>query len=221
MAAVANATGLRPAASGLSFPPCGADGLADVCRPREDGGQLEHAGTVEVLSSLERDGRTVEGDLRWGVYVTFAAPSEYARRCFAEYGLRTDSSGRYAAMYRPYHLIGLELAVSVLRVGLRAEPTGYPTGFCADVVAVAKRDLPAGTALDGEGGYTVYGRLIPAAESMRQGLLPLGLASSVTLRGPVACGQPIQASHVDLDPADPAVRFRNAMESAFAPRSSR
>ena len=218
MAAVANATGLKPQASGLSFPPCGADELAEICRPREDGGQLEHAGTVEVVSSLERDGEPVAGDLRWGVYVTYAAPTEYVRRCFAEYGLRTDSAGRYAAMYRPYHLIGLELTVSVLRVGLRQEPTGYPIGFAADVGAVAKRDLAAGTALDGEGGYTVYGKLIPAWESLRQGLLPLGLASGVRLRNPVASGQPVQVSDVDLDPADSAVQFRRAMEAACAPR---
>ena len=216
MAAVANATQLKPQASGLSFPPCGADDLADICRPRQEGGQLERAGTVEVVSSLERDGTPVERDLRWGVYVTFAAPTDYVRRCFAEYGLPTDSSGRYAALYRPYHLIGLELTVSVLRVGLRQEPTGYPIAFCADVVAVAKRDLPTGTVLDGEGGYTVYGKLVPAQESLRRGLLPLGLANDVTLRTAVASGQPVEASAVDLDMAESAARFRRTMESAFA-----
>ena len=216
MAAVANATQLKPQASGLSFPPCGADDLADICRPRQEGGQLERAGTVEVVSSLERDGTPVERDLRWGVYVTFAAPTDYVRRCFAEYGLPTDSSGRYAALYRPYHLIGLELTVSVLRVGLRQEPTGYPIVFCADVVAVAKRDLPTGTVLDGEGGYTVYGKLVPAQESLRRGLLPLGLANDVTLRTAVASGQPVEASAVDLDMAESAARFRRTMESAFA-----
>jgi predicted homoserine dehydrogenase-like protein len=92
MAAVANATGLTPAAEGLSFPPCGVDDLARVLRPREEGGHLQHRGQVEVVSSLERDGRPVFRDLRWGVYATFAADSEYVRRCFKEYGLLTDDT---------------------------------------------------------------------------------------------------------------------------------
>jgi len=92
-----------------------------------------------------------------GVYVVFEAPSDYVIRCFAEYGLMTDPSGRYAALYKPYHLIGLELGISVASAGLRGEPTGAPTGFRADVVATAKRDLTAGEMLDGEGGFTVWG----------------------------------------------------------------
>jgi predicted homoserine dehydrogenase-like protein len=137
MAAVANATGLTPAPQGLEFPPCGVDDLPRVLRPRAAGGQLHHAGQVEVISSLERDGKPVARDLRWGVYVTFAADSDYVRRCFHEYGLITDTSGNYSAMYKPYHLIGLELGISVASVGLRREATGAATGFRGDVVATA------------------------------------------------------------------------------------
>src|SRR5581483_5850056 len=165
MAALANATGLTPAPGGLGFPPCGVDDLPRVLRPAEAGGQLHHRGQVEVVSSLERDGRPVFRDLRWGVYVVFEAPTEYVRRCFAEYGLVTDPSGRYAALYKPYHLIGLELGISVASAALRGEATGAPTGFRGDVVATAKRDLAAGEMLDGEGGYTVWGKLMPAALS--------------------------------------------------------
>ena len=117
-------------------------------------------------------------DLRWGVYVVFEAPTDYVARCFAEYGLVTDPSGRYAAMYKPYHLIGLELGISVASGGLRGEATGAPTGFRGDVVATAKRDLAGGEMLDGEGGYTVWGKLMPAADSLRVGGLPIGLAPS-------------------------------------------
>ena len=166
MAAVANATGLTPAPDGLAFPPCGVDDLPRILRPAAEGGQLHHAGQVEVISSLERDGRPVFRDLRWGVYVTFRAGDDagedYVRRCFGEYGFSTDPSGRYSAMYKPYHAIGLELGISVASVGLRGEPTGAPIAWHGDVVATAKRDLAAGETLDGEGGYTVYGKLVPA-----------------------------------------------------------
>lgn len=216
MAAVSNATGLTPSPSGLHFPPCGVDDLARVLRPREEGGMLHHRGQVEVISSLERDGRPVFRDLRWGVYVTLAADSDYVRRCFKEYGLITDPSGNYAAMYKPYHLIGLELGISVANVGLRHEPTGSATGWHGDVVATAKRDLPAGQELDGEGGYTVYGRLMPARDSVADGYLPLGLAHKVKLKNPIRQSQPIRWHDIDFDEKAPAVQFRREMEQTFA-----
>jgi predicted homoserine dehydrogenase-like protein len=219
MAAVANATGLAPAPGGLAFPPCGVDDLPRVLRPRDEGGQLEHVGQVEVISSLERDGRPVFRDLRWGVYVTFRAGvrqgEDYVRRCFGEYGFPTDPSGRYSAMVKPTHAIGLELGISVASAGLRAEPTGSATGWRGDVVATAKRALAAGETLDGEGGYTVYGKLVPAADSLTLGALPLGLAHGVRLRRPVAAHASVRWDDVEFDPNDETVRFRREMEAAF------
>jgi len=220
MAAVANACLLHPQPHGLAFPPCGVDDLPHVLRPQTAGGQLTHAGTVEVVSSLERDGRPVFRDLRWGVYVVFAAPDDYVRRCFAEYGLVTDASGVYSALYRPSHLIGLELPISVLRVGLRQEPTGYPRAFLGDVVAVAKRDLAEGEALDGEGGYTVYGKLMPAADSVAMGALPIGLAHNTRTLRPIPAGTVVRWDDVDYETNHPTVRLRRFMERTMTGRVS-
>jgi len=220
MASVANATGLAPAPSGLAFPPCGVDDLPRVLRPVDAGGELSHRGQVEVVSSLERNGRPVFRDLRWGVYVTFAAGSDYVKRCFREYGLVTDDTGEYAAMYKPYHLIGLELGISVASVGLRREPTGVARAWHGDVVATAKRPLGVGEMLDGEGGYTVYGTLMPASASVAIGGLPLGLAHRVKLIRPVAAGAPVKWTDVALDANDAAVRFRREMEAALASAQS-
>jgi predicted homoserine dehydrogenase-like protein len=221
MAAVANATGLLPAPSGLAFPPCGVDDLANVLRPVADGGQLHHRGQVEVISSLERDGRPVFRDLRWGVYVTFAGDSDYVRRCFREYGLITDESGNISAMYKPYHLIGLELGISVASVGIRREPTGSAEAWHADVVATAKRDLKAGEVLDGEGGFTVYGKLMPARDSLAIGGLPLGLAHGVPLQRGIRAGQPVRWADVSYDAGSQAVVFRREMESQLGKSRSR
>ena len=211
-AATSNATGLLPPANGLLFPPADVDALPEVLRPVADGGVLAQRGMVEVVSSMRRDGTALERDLRWGVYTCFAAPDDYVARCFGEYGLRTDSSGIYAAMYKPYHLIGLELGFSVASVAVRGEPTGAPTAFRADVVAVAKRDLVAGETLDGEGGYTVWGKLAPAQASLSMGALPLGLAHGVVLKRAVACGEVVRYADVTLDAALPAVALRREME---------
>ena len=213
MCAVANATGLH-APDGLAFPPCGVDELPTVLRPASEGGVLHQRGQVEVISSLQRDGSPVVRDLRWGVYVVFAGGSDYVERCFREYGLVTDPSGQYSALYKPFHLIGLELGISVASVGLRGEPTGTPIGFNADVVATAKRDLGAGETLDGEGGATVYGRVMPAEESLRLQGLPLGLAHHVRLQQPVAAGQVVRWGDVEIDESLLAVAFRREMEAA-------
>lgn len=215
MAAVANATGLMPAPDGLAFPPCGVDDLPRILKPAATGGQLHHAGQVEVVSSLERDGRPVFRDLRWGVYVTFAADSDYVRRCFKEYGLITDDTGNFSAMYKPYHLIGLELGMSVASVGLRHEATGCATGFRGDCVAIAKRDLKVGEALDGEGGHTVYGRLMPAQDSLACGGLPIGLAHGVRLKNAITRGSVVAWQDIAALESD-AAHFRREMEAEFA-----
>jgi predicted homoserine dehydrogenase-like protein len=216
MAAVANACDLDPPEDGLSFPPCGVDHLAQVLRPREAGGQLAREGMVEVVSSLERDGRPVFRDLRWGVFVVFKAPNDYAANCFKQYGLVTDPSGRYAAMYKPFHLIGLELSISVLHAVLNGQPTGATRDWRGDVAAVAKRDLKAGETLDGEGGFTVYGKLIPAARSLKQGALPIGLAHGVKLKRDIGAGAIVVSADVELDQDSPAVRVRREMEALFS-----
>jgi len=219
MAAIANATGLDVPSDGLLFPPCGVDDLPHVLRPRGSGGVLEKAGMVEVVSSLERDGRPVFRDLRWGVYVMLEAPSAYAADCFKQYGLKTDGSGRYAAMYKPFHLIGLELNISVLSAALRKEPTGQPLAFRGDAIAVAKRALRAGEMLDGEGGYTVWGKLLPAATSLKAGALPVGLAHKVRLKSDIAHGAVVRWSDVEIDANDDAVMTRRAMEARFGSSS--
>jgi predicted homoserine dehydrogenase-like protein len=219
MAAIANATALDVPSAGLGFPPCGVDDLPQVLRGREAGGALERDGMVEVVSCLERDGRPVFRDLRWGVYVVLKAPNDYARACLREYGLKTDASGWYAAMYKPYHLIGLELGISVLSAALRGEPTGQPQGWRGDVVAVAKRGLRAGEMLDGEGGYTVWGRLIPAGRSLAAGALPIGLAHHVRLRRDIAAGDIVRWDDVEL-PHSEAIAARREMERRFAPPST-
>ncbi len=215
MAAVANATGLLPPRDGLRFPPCGADDLPRVLKPRAAGGLLDDAGQVEVVSSLERDGRPVYRDLRWGVFVTFTTANSYSAQCFHEYGVVTDESGRYSALYRPAHLIGLELGISVASVALRGEPTGSAQDFTGDVAATAKRDLRPGDTLDGEGGSTVYGTLLPARKSVTSGYLPIGLAHGIKLGKPVADGEMVKWDDVIFDGQDETVKFRREMEGVF------
>ena len=216
MTAVCNATGLAPQSEGLGFPAASRFEIAEVCKPAAAGGTLSHAGTTEVVSSIERDLSEVPHHLALGTYVVVEGESDYARRCFREYAMLPDRSGRYAALYRPIHMIGLELGISVASVACRGEPTGRPVGWHADTVATAKRALKAGEVLDGEGGFMVWGRQMPALRSLEIGGLPLGLASAVTLKRDIAEGGLLTWTDVALDEGDAAVKLRRDMEAAFS-----
>jgi predicted homoserine dehydrogenase-like protein len=219
MTAVCNATGLSPQSEGLGFPPATRFELAEVCKPKSAGGTLEKEGVTEVTSSVYRDGKDVPHHLALGTYVVIEGETEYARRCFSEYAMLPDKSGRYAALYRPIHMIGLELGISVASVALRHEPTGAPSGFRSDVAATAKRNLKKGEILDGEGGFCVWGRQTPADVSLDQGYFPLGLAQNVKLKRDIAEGERLKWADVEFDPNDKAVRVRREMEAAFGRRN--
>ncbi|MCC2674452.1 MAG: hypothetical protein K0R58_1399 [Ramlibacter sp.] len=215
--AVANATGLYVPSDGLLYPPASIEDIPYVTRPRSEGGVLERKGMVEVISSLETDGRNIPYEIRMGVWVTVEAETEYIKNCFEEYKAHTDPSGRYFTLYKRWHLIGLEVGMSVASVALRGEATGVANCWNADVVATAKRDLNAGETLDGEGGYTVWGKLLPAETSVRMGGLPLGLAHDVKLVRPVKKGQSLSWADVAMDTSTRAYQLRREMESQFAP----
>jgi len=210
--AVANATGLTVPSTGLLYPPASVADIPFVTRPRSEGGVLERKGMVEVISSLEADGREIPYDIRMGVWVTVEGETEYIRNCFEEYKAHTDPSGRYFTLYKRWHLIGLEVGMSVASVALRREATGVATCWNADVVATAKRDLKPGELLDGEGGYTVWGKLQPAEASLRMGGVPLGLAHDVKVVRPVAKGQCLTWADVAIDETTHAYRIRRQLE---------
>ena len=216
--AVANATGLTVPSNGLLYPPASVEDIPFVTRPISEGGVLERKGMVEVISSLEANGRKIPYDIRMGVWVTVEAETDYIKNCFEEYNAHTDPSGRYFTLYKRWHLIGLEVGMSVASVALRGEATGVATCWNADVVATAKRDLLPGDMLDGEGGYTVWGKLLPAATSVAlhgSGGLPLGLAHQVKVIRPVAKGQSLCWADVDIDTSTRAYKTRRAMEAEF------
>jgi predicted homoserine dehydrogenase-like protein len=213
---VANATGLCVPSDGLKYPPASVADIPFVTRPKSEGGLLERKGMVEVISSLEADGRPIPYDIRMGVWVTVEGETEYIRNCFEEYNAHTDPTGRYFTLYKRWHLIGLEVGYSVASVVLRGEATGAATGWQADVVATAKRDLQPGELLDGEGGYTVWGKLLPAQKSVQMGGLPLGLAHQVKLVRPVKQGQSLSWDDVAIDTSTRAYQLRKELEKAFA-----
>ena len=215
MSAIANASGLNVPTNGLLFPPCGMDDLASLLKEKNKGGILEKSEQVEVVSSLERDGSPVFKDLRWGVYAVLQAPNEYAASCFKQYGMNTDQSGEFSAMYKPFHLIGMELNTSIFSAALLKLPTGQTKYFKGDVVSISKRNLKKGEKLDGEGGFTVWGKLIPANTSLNLKALPIGLANDMYLKHDIDIDKIITWNDVEFNSNDEIISYRHQMENKF------
>lgn len=211
-AAIANACGLHVPTNGLLYPSGCVDDIPDQMRPQSDGGVLEQFGTVEVQNCLDDQGEEIDYNIRMGVWVCIKAVTDYQHRCFEEYKVKTDSTGRYMSLYKRWHMIGLELGISVANIGLRGEATGTAEEFIGDVVAVAKRDLAVGDMLDGEGGYTVAGQLRPSSVSVPMGALPLGLTGDIKVKRAVKVDTILTYDDVEIDETLLAVKLRRETE---------
>jgi len=199
MAAVANASGLKCPVNGLTYPPVGVYDIANKLIPKDKGGHIDHEGQVEVISSIDRKKIQIENDLRWGVYIVLRAQNNYVKNCFKEYGMVTDNSGEYSAIWRPYHYVGLELAQSIYSIALDKKPTGYTKFFNADVVSVAKKDLASGEILDGEGGFASRGRLVASKDSIEGKFLPLGLSDGAKTKKSIKKDEFIKIEDVEIN----------------------
>ncbi len=199
MCAVSNAANLKCPSNGLTFPPVGVYDIAKKMIPQKYGGLIESEGQVEVISSIDLEKKDIVNDLRWGVYIVLKAKNEYVKNCFKDYGMVTDSSGNYSAIWRPYHYIGLELAQSIYSIALDNRATGFTKNYNAEVVSIAKKNLKKGEKLDGEGGFCARGRLIKSEISKTKKLLPLGLTDNAILKKDIGKDETIKITDVEVN----------------------
>ena len=209
MCAVSNAADLKCPKNGLTFPPIGVYDIAKKMIPKSEGGLLDFEGQVEVISSIDFEKKDIVNDLRWGVYIVIKAQNEYVKNCFKDYGMVTDASGNYSAIWRPYHYIGLELAQSIYSIALDNRATGLTKNYNADVASYAKKDLKKGDKLDGEGGFCARGRLITSEKSKREKILPLGLTDNAILIKDINKDDVIKLNDVDLNLPEDVVKARD------------
>ena len=209
MCAVSNASNLKCPSNGLTFPPVSVYDIAKKMIPKKDGGLIDSEGQVEVISSIDLEKKDIENDLRWGVYIVLKAKNEYVKNCFKDYGMVTDSSGNYSAIWRPYHYIGLELAQSIYSIALDNRATGFTKNYNAEVASIAKKNLKKGEKLDGEGGFCARGRLITSEKSKNEKILPLGLTDNAILKKDISKDEIIKLEDVELNLPKEVVEARD------------
>ena len=215
MCAVSNAANLKCPENGLTFPPIGVYDIAKKMIPKSDGGLLDFEGQVEVISSIDFDKKDIANDLRWGVYIVIKAQNEYVKNCFKDYGMVTDTSGNYSAIWRPYHYIGLELAQSIYSIALDNRATGFTKNYNADVASYAKKNLFKGDKLDGEGGFCARGSLITSEKSKNKNVLPLGLTDNAILKRDIEKDNIICLEDVELNLPEEVVKAREYQYSTL------
>jgi predicted homoserine dehydrogenase-like protein len=209
MCAVSNAANLKCPNNGLTFPSVGVYDIAKKLIPKTVGGLIDYEGQVEVISSIDENKKDIPNDLRWGVYVVIKAENQYVKNCFKDYGMVTDESGNYSAIWRPYHYIGLELAQSIYSIALDNKATGFTKYYNADVASYAKKDLKIGEKLDGEGGFCARGRLITSKKSKTEKILPLGLTDNAIVKRNISKDQVIKIEDVELNLPSEVIEARN------------
>jgi predicted homoserine dehydrogenase-like protein len=209
MCAVSNAANLKCPNNGLTFPSVGVYDIAKKLIPKQVGGLIDYEGQVEVISSIDENKNDIPNDLRWGVYVVIKAENQYVKNCFKDYGMVTDESGNYSAIWRPYHYIGLELAQSIYSIALDNKATGFTKYYNADVASYAKKDLKIGEKLDGEGGFCARGRLITSEKSKTEKILPLGLTDNAIVKRNISKDQVIKIEDVELNLPSEVIEARN------------
>jgi len=209
MCAVSNAANLKCPNNGLTFPSVGVYDIAKKMIPKEFGGLIDSEGQVEVISSIDLEKKNIQNDLRWGVYIVVKAKNEYVKNCFKDYGMVTDATGNYSAIWRPYHYIGLELAQSIYSIALDNRATGFTKNYNAEVVSLAKKDLKKGEKLDGEGGFCARGKLINSEKSKKGMILPLGLSDNAILRRDIKKDEVIKIDDVELNLPREVIKARD------------
>jgi predicted homoserine dehydrogenase-like protein len=196
---VSNSTGLLPACDALNYPLCHISELADIFIPREDGGILDRIGVVDVFNCLRRHD---EASFGGGVFVIVKCTDDPVWELLQQKGHVVSRHRKYACIYLPYHLMGLESLLSLFSAVLHQRPSGSDTQAAhAVMLARAQRDFKAGETLVMGGHHhsivSITPLLVPAAEA--RGKAPFYLAANKRLRVDVARGADIAIDMLDLD----------------------
>jgi predicted homoserine dehydrogenase-like protein len=184
----------------------------------------DHAGHVdELVSAYDVDElRAAGGYVDYvvgskpgpGVFVLATHDDPKQRHYLNLYKL---GEGPLYSFYTPYHLCHFEVPLTVARAVLFGDaalvPLGAPT---VEVVTTAKRDLPAGSPIDGLGGYDTYGVAERADVTMRDDLLPMGVAEGCMTKRGIAKDEVLTYADVELPPGRLIDELRLEQAKLFA-----
>lgn len=200
MAALANTTGLGVSTRGMHGPPSTVPTLQDTFALVEDGGVLERPGVVDYCT----------GPVAPGVFVVVRTDDPYVNH---ELTYLKMGPGPYFALYRPYHLASVEAPLTLAEMVLDRRASLTAEHWTAEVGAVTKADLAAGTVLEGVGGAHVHGLIEDAGEFALGERVPLGVIAGARLVRDVPAGTFLTLADVELDQSSTIVALRRLQDA--------
>jgi predicted homoserine dehydrogenase-like protein len=148
-----------------------------------------------------------------GVFV-FATHDDPKQRHYLN--LYKLGAGPLYSFYTPYHLCHFEVPLSVARAVLLGDAVLTPMGGPkVDVITMAKRDLAAGTVLDGLGGFDTYGEAENHSVVRAERLLPHGMAQGTRLVRDIAVDHAITLDDVAIAPGRIIDRLRSEQDERW------
>ncbi|MCC5937644.1 MAG: NAD(P)-dependent oxidoreductase [Lunatimonas sp.] len=206
-AITANATGMRVAKRGMHGPTVEMGKHVRECLdeyPIED--LLEGPGIVDYI---------VGASPGPGVFVVGTMENPTQKHYLNLYKV---GEGPLYCFYNPYHLCHFEVPITVARAVLFNDAAIAPEEHLVDVVAAAKIDLTKGSVIDGIGHYMTYGLCENTDISLKENLLPLGLAEGCILKRDVAKDQVLTYDDVILPPGRTVDKLREEQVAHFHSR---
>ena len=205
MAAIANATGLKPDCPGMHGPAATLSELEKVLCPTQDGGVLSRKGVVDY---------SIGKGVAPGVFVIAEMAHPRLRERMHDLKL---GAGPYYTFYRPYHLTSLEVPLSCARAVLYGtadmQPLDKPS---AEVCAVAKKDLAPGDRLDAIGEYTYRAWIMTFDDAKTANAIPCGLLEEARVAKPITKGGLITHDNVNVDRGSRIVALRRRQDDMLA-----
>ncbi|AWM17053.1 SAF domain-containing protein [Bacillus inaquosorum] len=201
---LSNAIGFVPDVVGMHGISGDLDSVIKDLDLKENGGVLNHFGVIDYVDGLAP-----------GVFVIVKGQNDAVAHEL-DYLLKKGERDHHI-LYRPYHLASLETPITIAKAVLQNEGSIQPLGTpISDTVTVAKRDIKAGEALDGIGGYSVRGVLETHQDMKRNNHIPIGLISgNVVAKKDIRQGQFLTTDDVELDPTTTVWKLRSLQDSLF------
>jgi len=214
MVIAANAMNLRPDVPDLHGPAVRTSEIAEALCPESSGGILKLGkNAVDIITTLREPH---EAGLGGGVFIVVGCDDPYNREVIRFKGCISNAAGDALLIYRPYHLCGVETAISLLVAGILGLHTGtddYRPRY--DMVKTTTREMKAGEVVGGDGDPSFKASLLPAGP-IGDGLpIAAHLATGRKLTRDVPAGTLLTADLVELEGDSALLALRREQDAHF------
>jgi predicted homoserine dehydrogenase-like protein len=216
MAIVINATGYDYDTPQLQAPIARIIEMPEIMCGRPDGGILQKEGVIDMVNCLRRADEISFGG---GVFIIVKCRAPETWQLLKDKGHLVSQDGTRAMIFRPYHLLGIETAMSVLTANhLKLSTGGADLKPRVDVGARTSRTLDQGYRLSLEHDHTITGvipEILPAGAMASDSPIPYYMAAGNSLKYMVEEGRLLTFGMIDHDPQSCLWKLRREQDATF------